>query len=286
MSIKFDSILGKIREDDVLFADLDTRYLQIANEQDPVTLGTNTASALSLVGQELSIGDVFVQLAGDTMSGGLSLPNIALGDVNLDDGRVINADKTFGNGGAYGFFSIARILPTSNNSDFYFGGYVSAQTKTGASYDVGGIRAFKAFGEHNTSGTVGSVYGSEFQVGNTSTGTISQAVAFKILAPYNTGGGTISEYIGIELETPSIGKSIVARGGEIVFNDYGNAEADFTVRGDTVYELFKVDTSADQVIFNGSVRINQSPTSETITPTHTIILNINGTNYKLPCVAA
>ena len=37
-----------------------------------VTLGTNTASALSLSGQELSIGDVFVQNAGDTMTGNLT----------------------------------------------------------------------------------------------------------------------------------------------------------------------------------------------------------------------
>lgn len=36
-----------------------------------VTLGTNTASALSLSGQELSLADVFVQLAGDTMTGDL-----------------------------------------------------------------------------------------------------------------------------------------------------------------------------------------------------------------------
>jgi hypothetical protein len=36
-----------------------------------VTLGTNTATALSLSGQELSLADVFVQLAGDTMTGDL-----------------------------------------------------------------------------------------------------------------------------------------------------------------------------------------------------------------------
>jgi len=39
--------------------------------QDLVTIGTNTASALSLVGQQLSLGDVFVQIAGDTMTGQL-----------------------------------------------------------------------------------------------------------------------------------------------------------------------------------------------------------------------
>lgn len=38
-----------------------------------VTIGTNTASALSLSGQELSLADVFVQLAGDTMTGDLTI---------------------------------------------------------------------------------------------------------------------------------------------------------------------------------------------------------------------
>lgn len=300
--------------------ELDTRYLQLTNAGDlalldtitasyvtdfdtevssntdvlantsarhsAVTIGTNTASALSLSGQELSLADVFVQTAGDTMSGGLTLPNIGIGSAALDSGRIINADKTFGDGGAYGFYSIARVDPDTDNSDFYFGGYLSAQSTSGSTHNAAGFRAIKTFGEHNGTGTIGSIYGAEFQVGNTNTGTISQAVAFKVLAPYNTGGGTITEYMGIELETPSLGRSIVARGGEIIFNDYGNAEADLIVRGDTKYELFKVDTSADEVVIDGSFRMNQTPTSETITPDHTIIINISGTNYKFPCVAA
>lgn len=39
---------------------------------DAVTLGTNTATALSLSGQELSLGDKFVQIGGDTMTGKLT----------------------------------------------------------------------------------------------------------------------------------------------------------------------------------------------------------------------
>lgn len=35
-----------------------------------------------------------------------------------------------------------------------------------------------------------------------------------------------------------------------------------------------------------SFRIDQSPTSETITATHTITISANGTDYKIPCVAA
>jgi len=35
-----------------------------------------------------------------------------------------------------------------------------------------------------------------------------------------------------------------------------------------------------------SFRIDVSPTAETITPTHTITISVNGTNYKIPIVAA
>lgn len=35
-----------------------------------------------------------------------------------------------------------------------------------------------------------------------------------------------------------------------------------------------------------SFRIDQSPTAETIVCTHTITISINGTNYKIPAVAA
>ena len=67
---------------------------------DPVTLGTNTASALSLSGQQLSLGDVFVQNAGDGISGNLSFTgtsaNIALGSNYLsgdggDEGVFVNS---------------------------------------------------------------------------------------------------------------------------------------------------------------------------------------------------
>jgi len=43
---------------------------------DAVTIGTNTASALSLSGQQISLGDKFVQIAGDTMTGSLNTTGI------------------------------------------------------------------------------------------------------------------------------------------------------------------------------------------------------------------
>ena len=35
-----------------------------------------------------------------------------------------------------------------------------------------------------------------------------------------------------------------------------------------------------------SLRIDQGPTAETVTPTHTVTVSLNGTDYKLPAVAA
>lgn len=39
-------------------------------------------------------------------------------------------------------------------------------------------------------------------------------------------------------------------------------------------------------IHGDGLRLDVTPTSETITPTHTITISLNGTNYKIPCVAA
>lgn len=35
-----------------------------------------------------------------------------------------------------------------------------------------------------------------------------------------------------------------------------------------------------------SLRVDQTPTAETVVCTHTITLSVNGTSYKVPCVAA
>lgn len=52
-----------------------------------VTIGTNTATALSLSGQQLSIADVFVQNTGDTMTGQLV---ISSGGLTVDGATIFN----------------------------------------------------------------------------------------------------------------------------------------------------------------------------------------------------
>jgi hypothetical protein len=60
-----------------------TTYDIAHNSHDAVTLGTNTASALSLSGQQISLQDKFVQLAGDTMTGNLTLGSDSTGNVTM-----------------------------------------------------------------------------------------------------------------------------------------------------------------------------------------------------------
>ena len=60
-----------------------TTYDIAHNSHDAVTLGTNTASALSLSGQQISLQDKFVQLAGDTMTGALTLGSGSTGNVTM-----------------------------------------------------------------------------------------------------------------------------------------------------------------------------------------------------------
>lgn len=89
--------------------------------------------------------------------------------------------------------------------------------------------------------------------------------------------------------------------GGIVFNENGN-DTDIRFEGDTDASLLATDASTDRVgigtaapnnkldvvgtIQADGLRLDVTPTSETITPTHTITVSLNGTNYKIACVAA
>lgn len=90
-------------------------------------------------------------------------------------------------------------------------------------------------------------------------------------------------------------------GSSIVINDPGE-DIDTRIEGDTDTNLLFVDASADRVGIgvatpanklevNGTIqadglRLDVSPTAEAIVPTHTITISVNGTNYKIPIVAA
>ena len=83
-----------------------------------VTLGTNTATALSLSGQELSLADKFVQIAGDSMTGALTIGSA--GDQTNNSGDGTTNLTVFGG-------------PSTGNAALQVNGHLKADTK---SFDI------------------------------------------------------------------------------------------------------------------------------------------------------
>lgn len=140
-------------------------------------------------------------------------------------------------------------------------------------------------------------------------GTITGAAALYVANDGGTGG-TVTNWYGLYMEAPTRGATnygLYVLGGQhriegaIVFNDDG-AAIDVRVEGDTDANLLVTDGSADRVgigtnapneklevvgtVRADGLRLDVSPTAETPTPTHTITISVNGTNYKIPIVAA
>ena len=83
-----------------------------------VTLGTNTASALTLSGQELGQADKFVQIAGDSMTGALTIGSA--GDQTNNSGDGTTNLTVFGG-------------PSTGNAALQVNGHLKADTK---SFDI------------------------------------------------------------------------------------------------------------------------------------------------------
>lgn len=67
--------------------------------------------------------------------------------------------------------------------------------------------------------------------------------------------------------------------------DDGSVRIDGNVTiGGTTEPTNKLDVAG--TVQADGLRLDVTPTSETVTPTHTITISLNGTNYKIPCVAA
>ena len=84
----------------------------------PLTLGTNTASALSLSGQELSLGDKFLQIAGDTATGAMTIGDA--GNQTDQSGAGTTMLTVFGG-------------PSTGNAALVVNGHIKADTK---SFDI------------------------------------------------------------------------------------------------------------------------------------------------------
>jgi len=94
----------------------DSTYVDIAHDSHAaLTIDTNTASALSLSGQALSLGDKFVQIAGDAMTGALTIGDSGDQTNNGGDGTT---NLTVWGG------------PSSGNPAVVVNGYLQADNKS------------------------------------------------------------------------------------------------------------------------------------------------------------
>ena len=84
----------------------------------PVTLGTNTASALSLSGQEIALADKFLQIAGDTATGAMTFGSA--GNQTDQSGAGTTMLTVFGG-------------PSTGNAALVVNGHIKADTK---SFDI------------------------------------------------------------------------------------------------------------------------------------------------------
>lgn len=105
----------------------------------------------------------------------------------------------------------------------------------------------------------------------------------------------------ITTRTNNVIRQTIDGSGNIIINDTG-ADSDFRIEGDTDANLFVLDAGTDRIGIgvlapnnklevNGTVqadglRLDLTPTMESLTPTHSITISVNGTNYKIPLQAA
>lgn len=148
------------------------------------------------------------------------------------------------------------------------------------------------------SDSVGAVYfwgstGSAWAVVGQMTVTVAEAPA----------GSTVPGrwFIHLRASDNAFVEIVRADANTVVVNESGR-NLDVRIEGDLDPTLLFTDASTDRVgvgtatpankldvagtIQADGLQLDVTPTAETITPTHTITVSINGVNYKLPCVAA
>lgn len=106
----------------------------------------------------------------------------------------------------------------------------------------------------------------------------------------------------ITTRTNNVVRQTIDGSGNYIINDTG-ADSDFRIEGDTDANLFVLDAGLDVISIgeagvsgaklnvNGTLRadglrLDLTPTMESLTPTHSITISVNGTNYKIPLQAA
>lgn len=247
-----------------------------------VTLGTNTASALSLSTQALSIGDVFVQNTGDTIAGDIS----------------INSGYRLGVGVAVSSLADVRINSTTvNESSFNAGiwqsttynpvgtpvagtsvrGLLFQVSSAATADDLSNVILYGALGQvtHAGSGTLSQAYGMNPGIFFTGTGAVTTSGGITISAT-SAGGGAHGTFFGIR------SSGLALSGGSTLTNNYA-FYADAVAGGTNNYAFY---SNGGLVHFGDNVDLTSGktltmPVGSIITDTTTGLKIGTGTTQKI-----
>jgi hypothetical protein len=111
-----------------------------------------------------------------------------------------------------------------------------------------------------------------------------------------TGGGAVSDGVNLAIGTNAVTNSMIRQSlGTSVIGRFagtnGNVADIQAVSNGTVLQrlgnqlVFTPDLDVTSVRTD-SFRIDQTPVAEVVVCTHTLVISLDGTSYKIPCVAA
>lgn len=203
---------------------------------------SQTANLLTL--QDSASAGVFgISPSGRTRVGSSTVPTI--------DWLLINQNTAITSGSDNGIRSVFNSNPAASTSAALIAIAAQVGISTGnAQNHTDALSALSGSVSHGGTGTLTRAEGLRLVLSATSTGTISTAYGIRILAPINSGGGTISTAVGIEIGDHTVGGTNIAlrtNAGLVIFNEGGNANSDVRIEGDTDTNLFFSDASADRV---------------------------------------
>lgn len=184
----------------------------------------NVGLTETVLGTLAASGNISIPTSGSILIGGVTLADIAsvlttaqsikstgtlgLGTAaSVSPGKVLNIDSTItSNSTSYGFFSVLRVNSAGTDNNNYYGGFIQSQILSANAQNYTGTWfGAQIFAQHNGTGTVSMMNGTEPNVQNTSTGIISEARGMHIPNPVNSGGGSITLNYGILVEDQTRG---------------------------------------------------------------------------------
>lgn len=140
--------------------------------------------------------------------------------------------------------------------------------KTDDNFTSLGSQIFGAAGTNTDLKKFGNTTGDEFYVGTNAAMRVQRSAGS-------------SEAFGTQINGDTARRVLIDSSGVISFGD-GSAAQDTNIYRSAANTL-KTD---DLFVAGGGLRIDTAAVAETPTATHTVTVNLNGTNYKLLCVAA